>query len=211
VGDGDVPTLTHGVNTANGRRIVSCASCTTNAIAPVMEILNRRFGVRKATMTTVHAYTAGQALVDSPHGDRRRGRAAAANLVPAATGAARAVTKAIPELLGRFDGIAIRAPVPVGSIADITCVLATPTSVETINAVFREEARSQRYQGVVGISDEEMVSSDVIGDAHAAIVDLTLTQVVDGDLVKLFSWYDNEWGYSAQLLRVAQDLTAAHP
>jgi glyceraldehyde 3-phosphate dehydrogenase len=209
VRDGDVPTLAHGVNTAAGKRIVSCASCTTNAITPVMEILNRRVGVRKATMTTVHAYTAGQALVDSPLADRRRGRAAAANLVPSTTGAALATTKALPELAGRFDGIAIRAPVPVGSIADITCLVAAPTTVEAINAVFREEAVSERYRGVVGVSDDELVSSDVIGDPRAAIVDLTLTQVVDGDLVKLFSWYDNEWGYSAQLVRVAQDLAAS--
>ena len=122
VRDGDAPTLAHAVNTVAGKRIVSCASCTTNAITPVMEILNRRVGVRKATMTTVHAYTAGQALVDGPLADRRRGRAAAANLVPSTTGAARATTKALPELAGRFDGIAIRAPVPVGSIADITCL-----------------------------------------------------------------------------------------
>ncbi len=206
VGKGDVPTLTHGVNSAGGQRIVSCASCTTNAIVPVMEILDRRFGVKKATMTTVHAYTAGQALVDSPKADRRRGRAAAVNLVPSTTGAARAVASVMPEFAGRFDGVAIRAPVPVGSIADITCLLAAPTTVEAINAVFREEAESQRYRGVVDVSDDEMVSSDVIGDSHAAVVDLTLTQVVDGDLVKLFSWYDNEWGYSAQLVRVAQDL-----
>ncbi|MCA6117354.1 type I glyceraldehyde-3-phosphate dehydrogenase [Bradyrhizobium sp. WSM 1738] len=209
VRDGDVPTLAHGVNTAAGKQIVSCASCTTNAITPVMEILNRRVGVRKATMTTVHAYTAGQALVDGPLADRRRGRAAAANLVPSTTGAARATTKALPELAGRFDGVAIRAPVPVGSIADITCLVAAPTTVDAINAVFREEAVSERYHGVVGVSDDELVSSDVIGDPRAAIVDLTLTQVVDGDLVKLFSWYDNEWGYSAQLVRVAQDLAAS--
>jgi glyceraldehyde 3-phosphate dehydrogenase len=209
VRDGDVPTLAHGVNTATGKRIVSCASCTTNAITPVMEILNRRVGVRKATMTTVHAYTAGQALVDGPLADRRRGRAAAANLVPSTTGAARATTKALPELAGRFDGVAIRAPVPVGSIADITCLVAAPTTVEAINAVFREEAVSERYCGVLGVSDDELVSSDVIGDPRAAIVDLTLTQVVDGDLVKLFSWYDNEWGYSAQLVRVAQELAAS--
>lgn len=205
----DVPTLAHGVNTAGGRRVVSCASCTTNAIAPVMEILQRRFGVLKATMTTVHAYTADQAIVDRPRSDRRRGRAAGANLVPSTTGAARATAVALPGLAGKFDGLAIRAPVPAGSIADITCLIAAPASVETVNAAFREEAETPRYQGVLGVSDEEMVSSDVIGDARAAVVDLTLTQVVDGDLVKLFSWYDNEWGYSAQLVRVAQELAGS--
>ena len=207
--DGDVPTLAHGVNAATGRKIISCASCTTNAIAAVMEIMSRRFGVRKAAMTTVHAYTAGQALTDTPLADRRRGRAAAANLVPSTTGAARATARALPELAGRFDGIAIRAPVPVGSIADITCLVAAPTTIEAVNAVFREEARGERYRGLVGASDDELVSSDIIGDSRAAIVDLTLTQVIDGDLVKLFSWYDNEWGYSAQLVRVAEDLAAA--
>lgn len=209
VGDGDVPTLVHGVNSAAGRQIVSCASCTTNAITPVMEILSRRFGVLKATMTTLHAYTAGQALVDSPHSDRRRGRAAAANLVPSTTGAARATAKALPELEGKFDGLAIRAPVPVGSIADITCLLAGPTTVDALNEAFREEALSVRYQGVLGASDDQLVSSDIAGDPRAAIVDLTLTQVVDGDLVKVFSWYDNEWGYSAQLVRAAQELAAS--
>lgn len=205
----DVPTLIHGVNALDGQRIISCASCTTNAITPVMEILNRRFGVRKAAMTTIHAYTASQALVDGARSNRRRGRAAAANLVPSTTGAARATTRALPELAGRFDGIAIRAPLPVGSVADITCVLAAPTTVDAINSMFREEARTDRYSGVVGYSDDEMVSADVIGDPRAAVIDLTLTQVIDGDLVKVFSWYDNEWGYSAQLVRMAQDLMAA--
>jgi glyceraldehyde 3-phosphate dehydrogenase len=203
---GEVPTLAHGVNDAAGVRILSCASCTTNAIAPPMEILQRRFGVLKATMTTVHAYTADQAVVDRPRDDRRRGRAAGANIVPSTTGAARATALALPDLAGKFDGIAIRVPVPVGSIADITCVLCAPTEVECVNAAFREEAETERYRGILGVSDDELVSSDVIGDSRAAVVDLTLTQVVDGDLVKVFCWYDNEWGYCAQLVRVARDL-----
>lgn len=203
---GDVPMVAHGVNSAAGKRLVSCASCTTNAIAPVMEIVERRFGVRKAVMTTVHAYTADQALVDCPRSNRRRGRAAAANLVPSTTGAARAVAAALPTLAGKFDGLAIRAPVPVGSIADITCLISAPATVEGVNAVFREEAESDRYRGILGASDDELVSSDIIGDSRAAIVDLTLTQVVDGDLIKVFSWYDNEWGYSAQLVRTAREL-----
>jgi glyceraldehyde 3-phosphate dehydrogenase len=207
----DVPTVIQGVNNATGIRIISCASCTTNAITPVMEILERRFGVRKAAMTTVHAYTASQALVDGPRANRRRGRAAAANLVPSTTGAARATTKALPVLEGRFQGVAIRVPVAVGSIADITCVLTAPSTVEAINDAFRDESLSERYQGVLGCSDEELVSSDVIGDNRAAIIDLTLTQVIDGDLVKVFSWYDNEWGYSAQLVRAAQDIARNLP
>jgi glyceraldehyde 3-phosphate dehydrogenase len=207
----DVPTVIHGVNNGGGKRIISCASCTTNAITPVMEILERRFGVQKAAMTTVHAYTASQALVDGPRSNRRRGRAAAANLVPSTTGAAHATTKALPVLEGRFHGVAIRVPVPVGSIADITCVLTAPTTVEAINDAFRDESLSERYRGVLGCSDEELVSSDVIGDSRAAIIDLTLTQVIDGDLVKVFSWYDNEWGYSAQLVRAAQDIARKLP
>jgi glyceraldehyde 3-phosphate dehydrogenase len=201
--DDGVPTTVHGVNTARGRQIISCASCTTNAITPVMEILARRIGIRKATMTTVHAYTATQALVDRPDRDRRRGRAAAANLVPATTGAAGATAKALPDFRGIFDGVAIRVPVPVGSIADIVCLVARPTGIEEVNGIFREEAASDRYREIVGVSEEELVSSDIIGDSRAAIIDLTLTQVVDGDLVKIFSWYDNEWGYAAQLVREA--------
>lgn len=199
-----VPVSVHGVNTTRGRQIISCASCTTNAITPVMEILGRRVGIRKATMTTVHAYTATQALVDRPNKDRRRGRAAAANLVPATTGAARATAKALPDFRGIFDGVAIRVPVPVGSIADIVCLVARPTDIEEVNGIFREEAASSRYREIVGISEEELVSSDIIGDSHAAIIDLALTQVVAGDLVKIFSWYDNEWGYASQLVREAQ-------
>ena len=209
VKDGDVPTVVHGVSTAAGRRIVSCASCTTNAITPVMEILDRRFGVRKAAMTTVHAYTASQALLDSSRSNRRRGRAAAANLVPSTTGAARATTRALPELEGRFDGVAIRAPLPIGSIADVTSLLAAPTTAEALNAAFREEVGTERYRGVVGVSDDAWVSSDVIGDSRAAVIDLTLTQVVDRDLAKVYAWYDNEWGYSAQLVRTARDMAAS--
>ena len=168
-----------------------------------MEIMNRRIGVKKALMTTVHAYTASQKLVDSPSKKFRRGRAAAANLVPASTGAAVATTKAMPELEGKFDGVAIRAPVPVGSIADIVFLAQRPTSVEEVNQIFSEEAQNDRYLGILGVSSDPLVSSDIIKDSHAAIIDLELTQVIDGDLVKIMSWYDNEWGYSNQLVREA--------
>jgi glyceraldehyde 3-phosphate dehydrogenase len=202
---GDVPTVVHGVNTADrGASIISCASCTTNCITPVIEILGRRLGLLKATMTTIHAYTASQALVDRPDKDRRRGRAAAANLVPSSTGAAKATTKALPEYHGKFDGVAIRAPVPVGSIADLVCLVGRPTSADEVNSIFREEAGSARYRDIVGVSDEAIVSTDIIQDPRASIIDCTLTQVVDGDLVKVMSWYDNEWGYAAQLLREAK-------
>jgi glyceraldehyde 3-phosphate dehydrogenase len=202
-GDG-IGTVVHGVNKpGKPAQIISCASCTTNAITPPMEIMNRRIGVKKALMTAIHAYTASQELVDSPSKKFRRGRAAAANFVPTSTGAAIATTKAMPELEGKFDGVAIRAPVTVGSIADIVFLAARPTSVEEINRIFGEEAQSDRYMGILGVSDEPLVSSDIIKDTRAAIIDLELTQVIDGDLVKIMSWYDNEWGYSSQLVREA--------
>lgn len=200
----DVDTVVHGVNRPKGDpTIISCASCTTNCITPVVEILDRRFGVSKAVMTTIHAYTTSQAIVDSPSKKWRRGRAGAANFVPTTTGAAIATTKALPQLKGRFDGVAVRGPIPVGSIADLVFVLEKKTSVEEINNVFREEAQTERYKGILKASDEELVSSDVIKDPHASIVDLGMTQVVDGDLVKVMSWYDNEWGYTNQLVREA--------
>ena len=209
---GDVPAIVHGVNRAErGARMVSCTSCTTNCITPVIEILGRRLGILKATMTTTHAYTASQALVDRPDRDRRRGRAAATNLVPSTTGAAKATIRVLPEYQGKFDGVAIRAPVPVGSIADIVCLVARPTSVDEVNRLFREEASSSRYRGIVGVSDEALVSADIIQDPRASIIDCSLTQVVDGDLVKVMSWYDNEWGYAAQLVREAKAVGRTRP
>jgi glyceraldehyde 3-phosphate dehydrogenase len=200
----DVGTVVHGVNRDGGMpHVISCASCTTNAITPPMEIMHRRIGVKKALMTTVHAYTSSQTLVDAPSKKFRRGRAAAANFVPTTTGAAIATTKALPDLEGKFDGVAIRGPVTVGSIADIVFLAARKTSVEEINEIFREEAASERYKGVLGVTEEPLVSSDIIQDSRAAIIDLEMTQVVDGDLVKIMSWYDNEWGYSSQMVREA--------
>jgi glyceraldehyde 3-phosphate dehydrogenase len=154
-------------------------------------------------MTTVHAYTSSQSLVDGPNKRLRRGRSAAANLVPATTGAARATPRALPEYAGRFDGVAIRAPIPVGSIADITFVTSRTTTADEVNQVLTEEAGTQRYRGVLGVSHDPLVSSDVIGDPRASIVDLELTRVVDGDLVKVMSWYDNEYGYANQMFREA--------
>jgi glyceraldehyde 3-phosphate dehydrogenase len=183
--EGDVPTIVHGVNRADdGARIISCASCTANCITPVIEILGRRLGVLKATITTVHAYTASQALVDRPDKDRRRRRTAATNLVPSTTGAAKATTRALPEYQGRFDGLTVRAPVPVGSIADIVSLVARPTSPDEVNRIFREEARSDRYRDIVGTSAEALVSTDITRDPRASIIDCTLTYVVDGDLVR---------------------------
>ena len=201
---GEVETVVHGANAPDGSAsIISCASCTTNCITPVVEIIGRRIGIDKAMMTTAHAYTASQSLVDGPARGFRRGRAAAANLVPASTGAALATTRALPAYAGLFDGIAIRVPLPVGSIADITFLTSRRTTVEEVNAVLIEEAETERYAGVLGVTHDPLVSSDVVGDPRASIVDLELTLVVDGDLVKVMSWYDNEWGYANQMLREA--------
>src|SRR5512146_219937 len=205
---GVIDTLVQRANTLQGTpTLISCASCTTNCITPIVEIIGRRIGIEKAVMTTVHAYTASQSLVDGPRTGFRRGRAAAANLVPATTGAARATTRALPQYAGLFDGIAIRAPVPVGSIADITFVTARKTSMDEVNEILTGEAATERYAGILGVSHDPLVSSDVIGDSRASIVDLELTRVVGGDLVKVMSWYDNEWGYANQMLREAVSAT----
>jgi glyceraldehyde 3-phosphate dehydrogenase len=167
--------------------------------------MDRRIGVEKAVMTTVHAYTSTQSLVDGPNKKAmHRGRAAAANFVPTTTGAAIATTLALPQLKGKFDGSAIRGPVPVGSIADITFLTKKSTTEEEIEKIFREEANTERYKEVLGIAEDEIVSTDIIGDSHASIIDLRMTKVVDGNLVKIMSWYDNEWGYTSQMVREAK-------
>jgi glyceraldehyde 3-phosphate dehydrogenase len=160
-------------------------------------------------MTTVHAYTASQSVVDGPNKHVRRGRAAAGNLVPTSTGAAHATTRALPALEGLFDGVALRAPLLAGSIADITFVATRKTSVGEVNAIFIEEAATARYKDVLGVSFDPLVSSDVVGDPRASIIDLELTRVIGGDLVKMMSWYDNEWGYANQLVREARSLTGS--
>ena len=207
----ELATVVHGVARpeASEKRIFSCASCTTNSITPVVEIMGRRIGVKKAILTTVHAYTATQALVDMTGKFGRKGRAAAQNIIPASTGAAIATTKVLPQYAGKFDGTAMRVPVPVGSVSDITFVTERATTVEEVNAIFREEAASDQYKSVIRASEDEIVSSDIVGDPHASIVDLPLTQVVDGDLVKVFAWYDNEWGYSNQVVREIQHAVGA--
>ena len=204
----EVETVVYGVNVAGGASsIISCASCTTNCITPIIEVIGRRIGFQKAMMTTMHAYTSSQSVVDGPNRHLRRGRAAGANLVPTTTGAALATTRALPQYTGLFDGIAVRAPLPVGSIADITFVTSRKTSVEEVNQVLTEEAASERYAGVLGVSRDPLVSSDIVGDPRAAVVDLELTMVIDGDLVKVMGWYDNEWGYANQMLREARSVT----
>jgi glyceraldehyde 3-phosphate dehydrogenase len=206
--DEDVETLVHGANVPGvASSIISCASCTTNCITPIVEVVGRRIGFSKAAMTTVHAYTSSQSIVDGPSKRFRRGRAASANLVPATTGAAHATTRALPEYADRFDGIAVRAPIPVGSIADLTFVASRETSADEVNRILSEEAETERYVGVLGVSRDPLVSSDIVGDPRASIVDLELTKVIDGDLIKIMSWYDNEWGYANQMLRAALALT----
>ena len=204
----NTPTVLHGVNTEDGKvAVFSCASCTTNNIGPIIEIIDRRIGIKKAILNTDHAYTASQTLVDAPSKrEPRMGRAAAVNLAPASTGAAIATTKALPRLEGRFDGVAIRTPVPVGSISDITFVAARNTSAEEINTILSEESKSSRYKLVLAVSNEPLVSSDIVQSPFAAIVDLEMTRVVDGDLVKVMAWYDNEWGFTNQMIRQIQAL-----
>ncbi len=180
--------------------IISNASCTTNCISPVAKIMVDTFGVNKAMLTTMHAYTSDQELQDGGHADCRRARAAACNIVPTSTGAAVAATEAVPELKGLFTGMAVRVPVIVGSLSDFTFHLKRETTVEEINKIFSEAAASDKYKNILAVSSDPLVSSDIIGDSHSAIVDLSLTQVVGGDLVKIFAWYDNEWGYANRLV-----------
>jgi glyceraldehyde 3-phosphate dehydrogenase len=172
-----------------------------------VEILERRLGLIKAILNTTHAYTASQTLVDSPSKkEPRMGRAAGVNLAPAATGAAVAVTKVLPKFEGKFDGIAVRTPVPVGSISDITFIASRNTSVEEINAILLEESKTERYNKVVSVTDDPLVSTDIIKNPFASIVDLELTRGVDGDLVKIMAWYDNEWGFTNQMIRQIKEI-----
>lgn len=196
----EVVTIVKGVNDSEDQ-IISCASCTTNCITPVVEILSRRIGIKKAIMTTTHAYTSSQSIVDSPQKKMRRGRAGAVNIVPTSTGAAVATTKVLTEFKGKFDGVALRVPIPVGSIADLVFVTEKETSVDEVNNIFIEESKTDRYKNILGVSADPLVSSDIIKDPHASVVDLGMTQVVDGDLLKVMSWYDNEWGYANQMVR----------
>ena len=204
----DVPTVVHRVNTEDGKTaIFSCASCTTNNVSPIMEILGRRIGIKKAILNTTHAYTASQTIMDAPSKkEQRMGRAAALNLAPTSTGAAIATTKALPEYIGKFDGIAVRTPVPVGSISDVTFISEKATTVEEINDIFIEESKTDRYKEVLTVTNEPLVSSDIIKNPFAAIIDLAMTRVVDGDLVKIMAWYDNEWGFTNQMIRQIKEL-----
>ena len=188
--------------------VTSNASCTTNAVSPVIVILDEAIGIEKAILSTTHAYTASQAIVDSPSKkDMREGRAAAMNIVPTATGAATAVTAAYDSLAGNFDGISLRVPVVAGSIADVTFIAKRATTKEEVNEILRSAALTPRWDGIFKASDEELVSSDIVGDTHTSIADLAMTRVVGGNLVKVLTWYDNEMGYAESLVR---HVIAAH-
>ena len=209
------PTKSEGVDTivlgANDDKlegateVISNASCTTNSLGAVMSILESTFGVEKSLLTTVHSYTASQALQDAPAKDLREGRNAAENIVPTTTGAAIAVTLTLPQLKDKFDGLSIRVPTPVVSLSDITVLLKRDTTVEELNETFKKAAKEPYYQGILGVSEEPLVSGDYIGNSFSGTVDLLLTKVVAGNLVKVMVWYDNEWGYSNRLVEVVAD------
>jgi len=186
-------------------KILSNASCTTNCIAPIMKVLEDNFGVKKAMMTTVHSYTGSQRLLDAPAKDLREARSAAENIVPTTTGASKAAAVTIPSLKGKFNGLSVRVLPPVVSLADITAVLSRPTTKEELTQLFEKVAGEPFYEGILGVSHEELVSSDYRGDSHSCIVDLPLIDVVDGDLIKIVAWYDNEWGYSNRLVELTAD------
>ena len=191
----NVPTYVLSVNEMkDSPEIISNASCTTNCVAPVMAVLHSKFGVEKAAMTTTHAYTDDQVLQDSSHKDLRRARAAAMNIVPTTTGAAISTTETIPELKGIFDGRALRVPVATGSITDFAVILRKNVTVDEVNQAFKDAMQNPLYKGILAVSEGELVSSDIIGRSESTIVDLPLTQVIGGNLVKVFAWYDNEWG-----------------
>ena len=186
-------------------KILSNASCTTNCIAPVMKVLEDNFGIEKALMTTVHSYTASQRILDAPAKDLREARAAAENIVPTSTGASKAAALTIPTLKGKFDGLSIRVPTPVVSLADITAVLKKDTTIKELQEVFKAAAKEPFYEGILAVSEEPLVSIDYRGNSHSSIVDLPLINVVDKNLVKVVAWYDNEWGYSNRLVELAAD------
>jgi len=199
-GDNPAPTYVLGVNTYDGKaEVINNASCTTNCIAPMIKVLHESFGVEKALMTTVHGYTQDQMLQDGPHKDLRRARSAAENIVPTTTGAAIATTEAIPELQYKFDGIAIRVPVSVGSISDITALVKKEVSVIEINQAFKDASQKPEYKGILEVTEDPIVSHDIIGSTASVIVDLGLTKSV-GNLIKVFGWYDNEHGYAYRLI-----------
>jgi glyceraldehyde 3-phosphate dehydrogenase len=208
-------TLVPGVNDdaydAEAHTVISNASCTTNCLAPVAKVLHDNFGVVHGLMTTIHAYTGDQRLHDTPHKDPRRARAAAINLVPTSTGAAKAIGEVIPELNGKLNGISVRYPLPTGSLVDLVCVVEKPTSVDEVNSVFRDRSDTGSLEGILQYTEDPIVSSDIEQNPYSSIFDAGLTMVVDGTLVKVGSWYDNEWGYSNRLIDLTERVLARAP
>ncbi|MBQ9485190.1 type I glyceraldehyde-3-phosphate dehydrogenase [Candidatus Saccharibacteria bacterium] len=201
-------TVVLGVNediVENGDEIISNASCTTNCIAPIMKVLEDKFGIEKAMMTTVHSYTGSQKLLDAPAKDLREARNAATNIVPTTTGASKAAALTIPSLTGKFNGLSVRVPTPVVSLSDITAIIKQDTTKEELAELFKNAAKEPYYKGIIGVTEEELVSSDFIGDPHSCIVDLPLLDVVGGNMIKVVAWYDNEWGYSNRLVELTVD------
>jgi glyceraldehyde 3-phosphate dehydrogenase len=188
--------------------VISNASCTTNCLSPVAKVLLDTFGIERGFMTTCHAYTNDQRILDLPHSDLRRARAAALSIIPTSTGAARAIGEVLPALKGKFDGIALRVPVPDGSVIDLTCEVSRPTTVDEVNAAFRAAAESGPLKGILGYTEDPIVSRDIIGDSRSSLVDGPLT-MVNGTTVKVVSWYDNEWGYSCRLVELAKRVLAS--
>jgi glyceraldehyde 3-phosphate dehydrogenase len=210
-----IPTYVISINETqyNGEKLINNASCTTNCITPVAKIIDERYGIAKAMMTTIHAYTSDQNLQDGGHKDYRRARAAAQNIVPTSTGATIAAGEALPQLKGVFAGLSVRVPVPVGSLSDFTFLLKKDVTVDEVNSVFKQEAENPVFKGILAVTEDPVVSSDIIGNSHSSIVDLSLTQVVGGNMLKVIAWYDNEYGYANRLVEetimVGQKLTAA--
>jgi glyceraldehyde 3-phosphate dehydrogenase len=208
-------TLALGVNDdaydPQNHTVISLASCTTNCLAPVAKVLNEAVGIERGIMTTIHAYTADQRLQDAPHKDLRRARAAAANLVPTSTGAAKAIGLVVPELDGKLNGIAVRAPVITGSVVDLVCEVGRPTTKEEINEAFASKADAGSLEGILQYSEDPIVSSDVVRSPYSSIFDAPLTMVIDERLVKVVAWYDNEWGYSNRVVDLAQRVLAGAP
>lgn len=207
-GDG-ATTVVLGVNEDSletAEDIVSNASCTTNCITPVAAVIEQNFGIEKAMMTTIHSYTASQALQDAPSKDLREGRNAAENIVPTTTGASIAASQALPALKGVFGGLSVRVPTPVVSLSDFVIITKKPVTVEQVNEAFKQAAKEPYYEGILAVTEEELVSRDFIGNSHSAIVDLNLTAVIDGNMLKVVAWYDNEWGYSNRLVEVVADV-----
>jgi glyceraldehyde 3-phosphate dehydrogenase len=208
-------TLVLGVNDdvydPDQHHVISNASCTTNCLGPVAKILNDSFGIEHGAMTTIHAYTADQRLQDAPHKDPRRARAAAVNLVPTSTGAAKAIGLVIPELEGKLNGISVRAPVITGSVVDLVATVAQPTTVEDVNRAFAEQADRGALEGILKYTEEPLVSTDIVTNPYSSVFDSGLTMVVDERLVKVIAWYDNEWGYSNRVVDLAQRVLAGAP